>query len=751
MKLNVRKVVGYSIMIAITVAFILVISKPPAEPKAEAQSATKETKKEELNQFDAADLTIANQRFEMKFEGKYGSVHVRDKQTGQTWDSVPEVPKTTPPNNLRYIRSPVFVRYTEGKGDTQTYPFKEQAKLKAEVIDGGKGIRATVGMTNLGITFAVEYRLNDEGFDVTVPFNSIIDGVDKKLVSIELMPFFEAAGEKDQGAMFLPDGSGAIVRFKENHPQYFDPYSGFVYGGDYAFRKNVYEKVASNPRELLSYGPREMAALPVYGLYKNGKAFLAIMEDGEEDAKVNGYPSGIRNIKLYHASAEFLYRNDDVIFIGSSGEIPFTQNVLISGDRKIRYVLLQGKQADYVGMAVAYRDYLVKEQGMKVVPTGDTSYQLRLLGGVVRKEIIGSTFIAMTTFNQAKSMVDGLIAKGVKTIELTYDGWSNGGEFGSQPAHLPADKHLGGTNDLRELIAYAKSKSIDLYLKTNYVKPYSKSDALSKSNDAIRGLNKEVQKVYKPQVTTRQASQELYYILKADRVFERFISKEAPKLANLGAKGIQLGYMGNMLYSDPGAKHPTARKETLETWVKAMDLARSSAGKAAVDYGFAYSLGHVDRIDNIPLDSSHYLYEDDSIPFYQIAVHGFIPYTAEPSNLRDDPRTEFLRALEYGAIPSFELTHEDPVKLKRTMIDDLFSSSFADWLDPSVDEYKKSAAVLDQVNKEVITGHEMLQPQVYRTTYSNGLQVTVNYGDEQASVDGVTIEPYAYAVKGGTT
>ncbi|WP_274361273.1 DUF5696 domain-containing protein [Paenibacillus thermotolerans] len=748
MKAYIGRVIGYAIVAALTTVFILIISQPPAEPEAAKETAKEEAPKE-LDQFTAESLQLENDRFALRFDGRYGSVHLTDKSTGQTWDSVPELDKSVPPNNQRFIHSPVLVRYTEGKGNTQTYPFKEQGTLKAELIDGGKAIRADIELTRINIAFALVYRLNKDGLEVKIPFDSVKEGANKKLVSIEALPFFEAAKETDEGALVIPDGSGALIGFKEKHPQYFEIYSEFVYGGDHAFQKNVYQKVTENKREMLSYGPRESAALPIYGLYKKDKAFLAVLHDGEEDAKINATPSGVRNIKLYRASAEFIYRNDDVVFLGGSGEIPLTSSAMIPGDRTVRFVLLQEPNANYVGMATAYRNYLIEEKGLKPAADREPTYQLHVFGGVLQTEIIGRKFVTLTTFKEVKEMIDRLIGKGVRKLEVTLEGWSDGGAFGNQPAHLPADRHLGGTKDLRQLSEYAKSIGVQLYVSTNYVKPYKKSGALSRTRDTIRGLNKEVLEVYKPYVTTRQASYELYYLLKPGRVYDRFVSEEAPKFADLGISGVRLGYMGNTLYSDPGSKISAYRKDTLEAWVKSMDLMRESVGRAAVEYGFGYALGHVDRIDGIPLESSHYVYADASIPFYQIAIHGLIPYTAKPSNLRDDPRTEMLKALEYGALPSFALTYRDPVLLKRTMVDDLFSSEFSKWVDSSAEEYAVFETILGRVADQPIVDHEMLAEGVYRTTYGNGVQVLVNYNDAQAVAEDETIPAYGYAVKGG--
>jgi len=723
--------------------------------KAEASSAATTEKQEISPAVDPAvykpttakKKVAENSNFELFIDDKTGQIRLVGKHSGNEWGA-PPVEKKMPPANQKFIESPVHIRYTEGGDVRQTYPSKEKGTITT-IKPTEQGALVHYELTGLQISFSLEYKLLDEGIEVRIPFQSIHEQGKAKLISLEPAPFFGAAPQQSKGAMFIPDGSGALVKFKSNHPTYFEPYSERIYGGDYAFMTTVYKQVTYNKSELESYGPHEAVALPVFGIYKDDTAFLGIVTEGDADAKINGTPTGLRNIPLYRISAELVYRNSDIVFIGGSGEIPLVQREMIPGDRAVRFVPLEGEQADYVGMAHAYRDYLVHVKGVKPVETKRPAFQLQLLGGVQRKDMIGSTFVSMTTFEQAKEILDGYTAAGVDSLEVTYEGWSNDGIYGNAPDHFPAEGSLGGNHDLEALAAYAKEKGIRLYLKSNYVKPYESSDAIKPSRDSIRGLNKEVMEVKDPWVTTNQPSWKLFYYLKPDRVYDKYIAKEAGKLAELGASGIHLQYMGDTLYSDQSSDTPYNRKQTMETWTKAMDLMRSQTGHAAVDYGFAYALGHVDRIDGVPLDSSHYVYEDGSVPFYQIVVRGLVPYTGDPSNLQDDPRIWNLRLLEYGAMPSYLLTYEDSSLLKRTMVDGLFSSNYSKWLKPSIDQYKKLTEVLNLVEGQEITDHEQLDSYVYRTTYANGVQVTVNYDSEPTHVGSDVIQPYDYLVRKG--
>jgi|HigsolmetaGSP12D_1036236.scaffolds.fasta_scaffold00239_12 hypothetical protein len=717
-----------------------------AEAKPDAQLVVKPEVK--LYPITATKQIAENERFRLYIDEKSGNVRVVDKRTNREWLGEPQADRTTLPNNKKFMDSPVHIRYTNGVDVTQTYTLKDKDnKLAIQSIEDG--VRESFTLTQQGISFAIEIRLTSDGLKVTIPYDFIRESGSSHLVSLEPLPFFNAATEQDQGALFVPDGSGALIAYRPNHPKYLAGYSQPVYGPDYTYLVQFNDKIDQVWQHAMP--PREYVALPVFGNYKNGIGFLGIATKGETDALINGTPSGIRNIPMYRASVEFVYRKNDVIFIGSSGDIPLYQGELVKGDREVRYVLLQGDDAGYVGMAKAYRKYLTDEAGVKPVAREAMPLNVTLYGGVLRDEVIGTTFIAMTTFAQAKSVIDAYGGKGVTNLQLTLEGWSKDGEFGNQPDHFPADSHLGGYADLKDLADYAKSKGVALYLKANYVRPYVDSDGFDKKADATRGLDRSVMKSYNYWVSNGYNNRsEIFYYLKPDHAYDKYIAREIEEYRKLGVAGVDLQYMGDTLYSDQDLKHLFSRQQTVDVWVKALDAFRQNVGKTAVDYGFAYTLGHVDRIDNAPTDDSGFIMTDSAVPFYEIALHGLVPYAAKPSNLRDDSQADFLRALEYGAEPSYELSYEPTEKLQRTHEDRLFSSSFVYWLEPSVQEYKVFQSLQDTVGGEPIVNHEQLSRYLFRTTYGDGTQVVVNYGSTDADADGVQVKAHGYAIfKGG--
>ncbi|AIQ60595.1 DUF5696 domain-containing protein [Paenibacillus borealis] len=722
-----------------------------AQAPVQAETAEAQTQEPAAVKAPAADTVtpgtkaLENERYILYADEQSGNLRITDKSTGKEWLGSPQLAKTAMPNVKKYTAAPVYARYTQGADITQVYPLKDEdssvkVTLEPEVV------RAEFTFKSLQLSFALEYRLTQDGFEASIPQEYLKETGNAKFTSLEVLPFFHAAREDEEGAMLLPDGPGALLEFRPDHPAYLKGYSEYIYGGDETFIKQNHE--IEDSYWLKETPMKKAVAMPVFGMYHGGTGYLAIVTQGETDAKINGVPAGIRAIPLYRASSEFTLRKDDVIFVGTSGQIPYYQGELIKTDRAVRYVLLQDEEANYVGMAKEYRKYLLGEKGIRETRQEDTPLYLQVLGGITRDEVIGSTFIEMSAFKQIREMIDRYNAAGVSKLEITISGWSKDGLYGNQPDHFPAAKQLGGSGGLKELQEYAADQGVELFLKANYVKPYMDSDGIKAGKEAVRGINREVLKQYIYYLSSGWNTDDYFYLLKPAVIVKRSAA-ELKEYRKLGINGIQFDHFGSLLYSDEDNNSRTDRKLTESAYVSTLDLYRQEKISTAVDYGYAYTLGHVDRIDGVPLDSSGFVYTDRAVPFYQLVVHGLVPYTASPANLSDDSRSQALRALEYGALPSYELTYAKTSDLQRTLEDRLFSSELNDWLTPSAKTYLELKEVYDAIANRQMTNHEELQSKVFRTTYAGGVSIIVNYNDQPVEAAGRTIEAYSYAVTGG--
>lgn len=86
--------------------------------------------------------------------------------------------------------------------------------------------------------------------------------------------------------------------------------------------------------------------------------------------------------------------------------------------------------------------------------------------------------------------------------------------------------------------------------------------------------------------------------------------------------------------------------------------------------------------------------------------------------------------------------------MKDTDYNHLYALNYKDWIGEAAELYKESNQVLAKVRNQVITAHSTLAPGVVRTTYANGLTVTINYNRAAVAVDGLQLQPQSYHVGG---
>ena len=85
---------------------------------------------------------------------------------------------------------------------------------------------------------ALEYTLNENGFEVRLPANSIrYDEDSYRLTSIDVLPYFGTTSNDFTGYTFIPDGSGAIIRNEDTVNLGRNTYTirGQIYGPDFAY------------------------------------------------------------------------------------------------------------------------------------------------------------------------------------------------------------------------------------------------------------------------------------------------------------------------------------------------------------------------------------------------------------------------------------------------------------------------------------------------------------------------------------
>ncbi|HZG85817.1 DUF5696 domain-containing protein [Paenibacillus sp.] len=686
----------------------------------------------------------------LDFNPATAEVAVTDAASGAVWRSNPEDRETddiAKGMKKQDLHAQLLVEYA----DAQNKPFQlnnytgsiRENAFAWKRVEGG--VEVEFRFPKAGFTIPVTYRLTDDAFSAAIAADRVEQTGEYGIVTIGLLPLFGAGSIRDDGYLFVPDGSGALIRFN-NGKNMYRSYNERVYGGD--------EAIASPGQTRLA----EKIRLPVFGIKRNGAAALAVIREGAYQAGVAGEVSRKNNqynaVWSYLAMTEF---ETNKVMEGSPSEKSVVRASASSAGAasfEVRYFFLSGEKADYAGMAERYREYLAEEQGVKpAAPAGGEQIPLliELLGGVKKREtflgIPYRTVEALTDYDDVASIASRLQERGIRNLSIRYEGWTAGGMKDRVPASLKAERKLGGERGFRELLRDLEARGVAFYPVVDPVGLYRNGSGFHKFFDAVRSISRAPALKYRYLVSngTRDRDAAPWYLLKPESVREAVERIGAAAQAK-GLTRLALEQIGSIVYSD-FRRETLAKNETGRIWE---DSLRSISGRVqglSLDAANAYALGAAEHVADVPLASSGFDVADESVPFYSIAISGLRPAFGEPINLKGDARRYMLKLLETGTYPSYRFIAGDASRLVGTEFDGLYGGGFDDWLDTAAAQYEELNDSLKSVMGQPIVDHEKVAEGAYRTTFANGKTVVVNYSEETVTVGRDRIEPGGYRLQ----
>ena len=177
--------------------------------------------------------------------------------------------------------------------------------------------------------------------------------------------------------------------------------------------------------------------------------------------------------------------------------------------------------------------------------------------------------------------------------------------------------------------------------------------------------------------------------------------------------------------------------------------AREKGEAVMIKEGYDYAMPYADIITDMDLNGIEYSIIDQSVPFYQIAIHGAVNYTGAPINLHSDWQTELLRCAEYGAGLNFTFMYEDAKVLQDTLESGFYGATYASWAEDAAEIITAYQREMAGLNRQRITGHSVLAKGVTLTEYEGGAKVYVNYSIDAYENGGVAVPARSYIVVRG--
>lgn len=620
--------------------------------------------------------------------------------------------------------------------------------------------RLDIDFEDLLIQISVHIYFDDEGIRYEVRDSEVSGfGIDR-LSAIIIAPFTGASGgayeefsleemdysddeifkERIPGYTLVPDGSGSLIRFNDNAVK-LQPYKSTIYGLDPSQDVN-YHSTATG------YVPFKTASMPVFGIAHGNlqAAFVAFATNGEEYMQIVAMPED--NLTYYNFTyPRFEYNKKYFQVYNKSGWGYFTNyDERNHFDIDMRYNFLAGTgdtgyQADYVGMALSYRHHLMNEGVLQEVNSTDTEIPIRLdfFMSDVEKGITGYNNQVTTTVGNVRKILNMITSNlNISNINSGLLGWNDGGITLGDPRDTDFTREIGRKSAFKDLIKDFGKEGIDISLSQDYY--YINEEIMSLRKNAAKHTS-----TWYSRIETFNYPISMFYYARPVKSVS-WMQDQAKVFDGLGVSSYTVLGITNHLISDYTTE--MSREESKAVIREGFsDLNQDQLVNAYQPNMYLWE--YVDRYLNTPVYGSQFLVETDTVPFLEIVLANTMEMYAPYSNFSFYTTSDVLRMIDYNIYPSFVLTYEPAYLLSDTNSRNFYSTEYdlyeelIDSIYYTVDDALSSVIGINWVNRVVAENGVIVN------TYENGVEIVINYTEDEITYNGETLEPLSYLVIGG--
>ena len=477
---------------------------------------------------------------------------------------------------------------------------------------------------------------------------------------------------------------------------------------------------------------------------EKSRGYVGIIEEGDAMADIATYHAGSKSnyntIQMYfNPRPKDSYNLADAISVGANDEWTVVSSRKYVGNYKIRYTMLtdDGVAAEHnlaasdyyktswLGMAFAYRDYLVDKGVLTKLSSeqtsGDIPMYIEAFGAMDAVEKIMSIPVTvtkpLTSFDNVATMYKELAENGVSNINFKLTGYANGGIYSTMPSKIDWEKVIEEDMDFQELLDYAadlEAGELGIFpdFDFSYIKENSLFDAVVLSKHAIKTIDDRytTKRIYSATQQRYMGYGELAISPAYFDVFYEDLVSDYTDYENI--KGMSVGTLGSTLNSDFDEDEPYNREDSKSFIIKALEYLSSKDNgdmEIMVDSGNAFTWKYVDHILGAPLDSSRYIQASYSVPFIGVVLHGYMNFAGDPLNMEGDVNYAILKAIENGASIYFTLSYDNTEILKEDVeYSKYYSIRYDIWRDDVAELYDELNTATKDVQDKLIVDHQFL-------------------------------------------
>ena len=498
-------------------------------------------------------------------------------------------------------------------------------------------------------------------------------------------------------------------------------------------------KSAFTEREDMEYHSL-ISAMPVCGICGCKEAVYVQVKSMSSDCRFYVRTIGNR----YYISPEIVLDQDD------------PDDDFVVEYRKMPY-------ATYVDMAKVYRKYQLEEGGCvplkerikerPILKKAAESMEIRVRMGwkplptPVRRQTVENEppMKIACTVEDLNKIIDRMHEKGIKQAEICLVGWGPGGHDGRFPQQYPCDERFGGDEALKAFISRAQKMG---YLVVCHTVSFGAYEIANNWDRSLLTMKKGPSQIPEPYLRTEYMTNGLNggdpWHVCPRTAYENYAVKDLPKVREYGYEGMH--YVDEITACKPekccSPDHPVTRKQAWGYYRKIAQLSKRLFGAFQSEAWVDYINSDVDAI--LYASSQSFINAtmnplfDEGIPFWQLVYHGIVlsNATAQTVNYPIKEEAQHLKFIEYGGRPLMYFNSKFGENRNWMGDVDLFDrtqeeiNTSVDALKAAYDEYE----LLKCLQYEFMENHEKLKDGVYRTTYSDGTVITVDYRTEKYTV-----------------
>jgi len=473
---------------------------------------------------------------------------------------------------------------------------------------------------------------------------------------------------------------------------------------------------------------------------------LAVINSGMADATIYGKQSTLANV--FNAGyANFSLRTSDLYIYEdqNKSDMQFFQEQK-QEDRVLglSFYLIDKEDATYIDLAKTYSKHLTDKALINEKVELAANTYVSICGGTYRKKsFLGIPLMQkekLTSFAQAKDILSDMQSGGLENIVVRLENWSDATIKDKIPSNGSPSSFLGGKKGLKSLTEFCNETNTLIYLDASPTKIKKGSNIFSSFYEYAKNLRNIASPLYtyRLNVYFRDSEGVKSYFLTTNKI-AKTISKIDSYTTKNNASGVSLSNT-NLMYADYRLEN-TSLQQTTNEIIKGYEAASNSLMLLG---GNDYMLKTASHILNAPNDSSRYNTQSQSVPFYQIALHGYTNIAGEAINQFADYTTAFLSAVETGSCLNYTVMHETGDKVNSSYEQNLYNANYDAWKEVIKQFNEKYAPLHKKIYNQKIKDHKMIAENVYKTVYEDGTYSVVNYSNEKVTTAEGEVEAFSF-------